>query len=482
MSNNPYAIPEEKILQRLRFENPWWRNNAIDPAIHEMRRRLYFDLFFPLVNDRSLNRAIILMGPRRVGKTVMMYHAIQELIANQVFPNSILFVGIDNPIYINMGLEELLDMAGKASGRESMDHTFVFFDEIQYLKDWERHLKVLVDSYPKIKFVVSGSAAAALRVKSGESGAGRFHDFMLPPLTFQEYLHLQNLQHLVQPSVSVYKGLEIPFYKAIDIQALNEHFFSYLNYGGYPEVIFNDAIRNNMPRFIKNDIIDKVLLRDLPSLYGIKDVQELNRFFAYLAYNTGKEFSPQKISKDSGLTNDAIKRYMEYLEAAFLISVVNKIDENARYFKRITGFKVFLTNPSLRTALFSPVSPTDDDAGNIVETAIYSQWMHREKTRLHYAKWKMGRTEGEVDMIMLDDVNLKPIWSLEIKWSNRYVEKPSELRSLFEFCEVNKLSAALVTTIDKQVLVHHRGIELSFYPASLYAYVLGANTLKIKSL
>jgi uncharacterized protein len=482
MSFDSFTIPTEKILERLRFENPWWKTNSIDPVVDAMKRRLYFEMFLPLVQNHTLKRAIILMGPRRVGKTVMLHHAIQELIKNDTHPNSIFFVGIDNPIYINIGLEELMQLAAKASGKESLEGCFVFFDEIQYLKDWERHLKVMVDSYPKTKFIVSGSAAAALRVKSSESGAGRFHDFMLPPLTFQEFLHLQNLQNLVQESETIYKGANIPFHRAIDIKALNEQFFSYLNYGGYPEVIFNDSIRKNMPRFIKSDIIDKVLLRDLPSLYGIKDVQELNRFFTYLAYNTGKEFSPGKIAKDSGLKNDVVKRYMEYLEAAFLINVVNKIDENARYFKRITGFKIYLTNPSLRTALFSPVSPTDDEAGNLVETAIYAQWMHRENIRLHYARWKMGRQEGEVDMVKLDEGSLKPSWMLEIKWSNRYVEKPGELKSVFAFCENNKLNAALITTIDKQVQIHLKGIELSFYPAALYAYIAGANTLTKQTL
>jgi predicted AAA+ superfamily ATPase len=225
MSNDPYAIPEEKIIQRIRFENPWWKTNSIDSIMDKMRRRLYFNLFFSLLMETSFKRAVILMGPRRVGKTVMMYHAIQELIANHVLPNSIVFVGVDNPIYINLGLEELMNLAGIASGKENLDNTFVFFDEIQYLKDWERHLKVLVDSYPKTKFIASGSAAAALKVKSSESGAGRFHDFMLPPLTFQEYLHLQNLQHLVQPSESVYKGLKIQFFKTFDVKTLNEHFF-----------------------------------------------------------------------------------------------------------------------------------------------------------------------------------------------------------------------------------------------------------------
>lgn len=478
---NSYTIPTEKILERLRFENPWWKTGAIDPGLAAMKRRLYFDLFLPLVKDVSLKRAVILMGPRRVGKTVMMHHAIDALLNKTADARDISYIGIDNPIYINMGLEELMQMAIKASGKDTLEGAFVFFDEIQYLNDWERHLKILVDSYPKTKFIVSGSAAAALRIKSSESGAGRFHDFMLPPLTFQEFLHLQDMQQVVKASRTQYQGSSIPFYAAIDIKALNEQFFNYLNYGGYPEVIFNETIRNNMPRFIKSDIIDKVLLRDLPSLYGIKDVQELNRFFTYLAYNTGKEFSPQKIAKDSGLKNESVKRYMEYLEAAFLINVVHKVNENARYFKRVTGFKVYLTNPSLRTALFSPVSSTDDEAGNIVETAIYAQWMHRENTRLHYAKWKMGRKEGEVDMVMLDEVKLRPNWALEIKWSNRFTEKPGELKSLLAFCNANKLKAALITTIDKQDQNVHDGVELNFYPAALYAYVIGANTLKKKN-
>lgn len=480
MNEDAYRIPAEKILERLRFENPWWKTQAIDPVLDELPRRLYFELFLPQVQDISVKRALILMGPRRVGKTVMMHHAIQALLNQGLAAKSVFFVGIDNPLYINLGLEELMHMAAKAAGQDSVVGHYVFFDEIQYLKDWERHLKVLVDSYPKTKFIVSGSAGAALRVKSSESGAGRFHDFMLPPLTFQEFLHLQGLEHLVKPSEVMYQGKRIPFFQALDIKALNEQYFSYLNYGGYPEVLFNTTIRNNMPRFIKNDIIDKVLLRDLPSLYGIKDVQELNRFFTYLAYNTGKEFSTQKISKDSGLKGAVVKRYMDYLQAAFLIHVVNKVDENARYFKRVTGFKVFLTNPSLRTALFSPVAPTDDEAGNVVETAIYAQWMHREQVRLHYAKWKSGRNEGEVDMVRLDEGTLKPRWALEIKWSNRYVEKPSQLKSLLTFCGANELSAALVTSIDKQVQLFEQGIEINFYPAALYTYVIGANTLTIK--
>jgi len=258
MTANSYTIPTEKIIERLVSENPWWKSRSIDDSLNKMKRRLYFDLIFPQIKDISLRRTILLMGPRRVGKTVMLYHAIQELLRKKAAPNSIFFVGIDNPLYINMGLEELLKLAVKASGREQMEGNYVFFDEIQYLKDWERHLKVLTDSYPKTKFVVSGSAAAALRLRSTESGAGRFHDFILPPLTFREFLYLKDMEHLVQPAEIFFSGKKLPFYKSFDIKALNEQFFRYINYGGYPEIIFDSTVRNDLPEYIKNDIIDKV--------------------------------------------------------------------------------------------------------------------------------------------------------------------------------------------------------------------------------
>ena len=83
----------------------------------------------------------------------------------------------------------------------------------------------------------------------------------------------------------------MPYYLTHDIRALNNAFFHYLNFGGYPELVLSDKIQSDMGRYVKNDIVDKVLLRDLPSLYGVKDMQELNGFFSYLAYNTGNEFS-----------------------------------------------------------------------------------------------------------------------------------------------------------------------------------------------
>lgn len=359
--SSPSLIPTEKIIERLRYENPWWVNKQIPETYSSMSKRLYFNLFYPNVTEKNIRRALVLMGPRRVGKTVMLFHSIEQLISEDVNPQKIFFIGIDNPIYVHLSLEDILNLCKQALSLSNLNGCYVFFDEVQYLKDWERHLKVLVDSFPQIKFIVSGSAAAALKWHSTESGAGRFTDFMLPPLTFQEYIYLKKMNHLIFDGNIKYGDKIMNYCLTHDIKALNREFIHYLNFGGYPEVVLSEKIQSDMGRYVKNDIVDKVLLRDLPSLYGIKDVQELNRFFTYIAYNTGNEFSYETMSRESGIQKDTLKKYLEYLEAAFLIKVLNKVDVNAKRLKRVTSFKVYLTNPSLRTALFSPISETDNE-------------------------------------------------------------------------------------------------------------------------
>ena len=478
---NTGLIPTNKIIERLQYENPWWLTGNIPEHFATMNRRLYFDLFYPFVTEQEVRRAVVLMGPRRVGKTVMMFHAIGQLLEDGVKAHKIFFAGIDNPIYIHRSLQDVVNLCMDAVKIDNLDGCFIFFDEIQYLKDWERHLKVLVDAYPKTKFIVSGSAAAALRWHSSESGAGRFTDFLLPPLTFQEYIHLKNQNHLLAQSEIEYGNIKVPYMIARDIKALNKEFLHYINFGGYPEVVLSEKIQGDMGRFVKSDIVDKVLLRDLPSLYGIRDVQELNRFFTYIAYNTGMEFTYENMSSDSGISKDVIKKYLEYLESAFLIKVLNKVDVNAKRLKRITSFKVYLTNPSLRTALFSPVSETDAEMGNMVETAILSQWMHRENLDLNYARWKNGKYEGEVDLILVDNKHFKPVWAVEIKWSDRYFSKPAELKSLLKFTEANHFDKAVVTTIEKLGQNFYNEKAISFIPSSLYAFNVGVNTLTSKS-
>lgn len=465
-------IPKEEVIRRLRLENPWWQPpHAVPDLFSQWEPRRYLDIFFPLITNRRIRRAVVLMGPRRVGKTYLLHHAIARLILEQhVAPQQICYVSVDNPIYVHLSLEQIIELYQGAAGIDtSSTPTYLFFDEIQYLRNWEVQLKSIVDRLLHVKCVASGSAAAALKLKSAESGAGRFTDFLLPPVTFYEYLVMVKQDSLVEIQEES-DGLN---FKSPDIQALNRHFLHYLNFGGYPEVIFSEEIQSNPGRFIKSDIIDKVLLRDLPSLYGIQDIQELNTLFTALAYNTAQEISLEELAKRSGVAKQTIKRYIEYLEAAFLVRIVHRVDHNARYFQRARFFKVYLTNPSMRTALFSQLQATDDAVGALVETGIFAQWFHHQGHEvLHYARWK----KGEIDIVSLGP-SQKLRWAVEVKWSDRYVEKIWELSEAIKFCARNNLESLSVTTCTKEGKANVLGVEIEFTPAALYAFLLGFNIL-----
>ena len=461
-------ISKQDVLERLKIENPWWQTGGIAPEVRKVRPRAYLKLFLRLLEKRDPHRATILMGPRRVGKTWMIYHAIAQFIQQKKSPSTLCYINLQNPLYNGLSLEQLLKYASEASGISLQDQLLVCFDEIQYLREWEIHLKSLVDTYRNIKFVGSGSAAAALRLKSTESGAGRFTDFLLPPLTFYEYLELQDLSEIVQIKESA-----IRTFSCTDIEELNVRFVHYLNYGGYPEVVFSQEIQADPERYIRGDIIDKVLMKDLPGLYGIQDVQELNSLFQRLTYNTGGEVSLEDLSQKSGVSKNTIKRYIEYLESAFLIKIIHRVDRTAKRFVRATRFKVYLTNPSLYCALFAPVTSDSITIGNLVETAVFAQWFHSVTAQLHYARWK----GGEVDIVRLDK-EFNPNWAVEVKWSDEYIASPHKLAGLIDFSKDHPDCAFLVTTRSQEGVKRIDKLTIEFKPASLYCYMLGYNIIE----
>lgn len=462
------------------LDNIWWENGSIRSDYKAMGPRAYLDIFYGLVKNVKVRRSIILMGPRRVGKTVMIYHTIQRLMEEGVSAKNIIYLSVDTPIYNGILLEELMNAAFVASGKEygREEQYFVFFDEVQYLKQWEVSLKSMADAYPNVRFVASGSAAAALKKSSIESGAGRFTDFSLPPLTFYEYVCLRRCENLLRESSIVWNGHEVHSFDPVDIGQLNNTFIDYINYGGYPEVAFSEELQTDPGQYIRHDIIDKVLLRDLPSLYGITDVQELNSLFAMIAFRSGGEFSYESLAQNTGVKKDTLRKYIEYFEAAFLLKKIRRTDDTAKRYQREHAFKLYLTNPSLRCALFLPITNQDAEIGTMVETAVFAQWIPRLGTDIGYASWREGRKAmGEVDIVGLNAAHMKPDWAVELKWTDRYYENPNELSSMRSFMTTNGISQALVTTMTASGLTSLPWGNLQFMPTACYAYIVGRNTL-----
>ena len=459
------AIPEPQILASLRADNPWWSASAAaERPARNWPKRAYFEPFRRLLR-RDVVRAVVLLGARRVGKTTMLLQLAGEAAKGGEF-GPVLFAAIDTPTYGGLTIERFLDLFEKAHPHRADARRLVLLDEIQYLADWERQLKVLVDRFPRTRFVASGSAGAALRRKSNESGAGRFTDFELPPLTFAEFLRFRGLDGKL---IDERAGKELRI-EPRDLARLNREFVTYLNVGGFPEIAFSPAAQDEISRSVGRDIVEKVLLRDLPTLYGIDDVTELNRLFSTLAWHTGREINFEALAQSSGVARNTVTKYLDYLEAAFLIFRVRRIDDGARHFARQRTFKVYLANTSIRTALFGPCAEGDDAIGHVAETAAFAQWLHAPEFRhLHYARG----ARGEVDIVGLDPGTQRPAFAYDVKWSDRVVDHPEEIAPLIAFAKKTGLAEVGVSTRTKRFERTIDGVEVRFFPLALQCYRLG---------
>lgn len=453
------SIDKDQIIKGIERANPWWSGVSMG-KFQDLPRRVHFDHLFHLVIQNDPVRALVLMGPRRVGKTVLIYQLIYQLINHGTPAKKIMYLSLDNPIFRFSSLENLLQWGLEWAGA-NIEEATIFFDEIQYLDTWEQQLKVLVDTYPKTKFVVTGSAAAALHKKSKESGAGRFTNYLLPSLSFYEYLFIKGT-------------LEKTPLQSIDLAKLNSLYLEYLNYGGFPESITSEAIRSQPELYIGQDILDKVLGRDLPSIYGLNNPNELQKLFAALAYNTSNEVSPENISQQAGVSKIDINKYIGFLESAFLIRVIEKTDDSLKNFQRKTHFKIVLTNPSLRSAIFGKLMPDDKDLEALAETAVFSQLIRPEGvySPYKYARWNRGGSKGEVDLVCVDSKN-KIVAALEIKWSDRFANNEEKPKSLISFCKDTGLKEAMMTSKTVYAETEYGGLKIQHFPTSVLCFVIG---------
>lgn len=148
-------IAKSDIVARLKFDNPWWEGQAADKIQFEDKpRRKYFEQFFKAITDTSVRRAMVLMGPRRVGKTVMVYHAIRALLDDGTVPTKILYLSLETPIYTGLSLERILGFFQEFSRmHEKPDYSY-FSTKSSISRIGKFHLKSLVDSYPECKFKI----------------------------------------------------------------------------------------------------------------------------------------------------------------------------------------------------------------------------------------------------------------------------------------------------------------------------------------
>jgi predicted AAA+ superfamily ATPase len=465
-----HTISDNDLFIRLAFENPWW---DLKPDTRIEFRASTQRVFFPAFHDRIMATGegdiLVLSGPLRVGKTVMIRQVIARLIESGVKPTSVFYSSLTTPSLAHADLAVLFEMFLRRYRHGPDADLYVFFDEAEYVPGWQKTVARLARMRPRTKFVCAVSAGAPTAGESTGTG-GHFRSFVLPPITFLEFLRFRGSEDkLFGPGAGKPQGKAV--FKENLLPVLNEEFVRYVNFGGFPEGLLGSREGAPAPTFIRDGLTNRVLHKDLPGLFGISDGQEVNRVFSALAFNTGREISVDEVAKVTGVAKNTIRKYLEYLEAAHLVRRIDRVDQNGNGFQRAVGFRVFLSAPCLYSALFGPTPVEHDAFRRLVQSAVVAQWRSAEGEKdLAYAVWR----GGGVDLVGFDPKSGKPSAAFEMDWNDHYAQATKGPGELVQFVKASG-NTAKATILTRSLVRPGRmqGVDITLIPASLYCYWLG---------
>lgn len=466
---------QERILKILRSYNPWWVSGAVNPGFCPTYKRFSYYEAMKRLQETQVRRTVVLTGARRVGKTTIQFQMIDALLRQGIAPHRIVFVSMDHPMLKLAGVDEILECY---HGNICADQdAYYFFDEIQYAEDWAQWLKTLYDTQPTTKIVATGSASPALVRGSTESGAGRWSVIQVPTLSFYEYCALIGVPDLqLEPTLKPSALLGMDQWQRgqvmSKIAAVQNHFIRYLQVGGFPELALakNDLLAEQVMR---EDVVDKVLKRDLPALYKIRNVTELERIFLYLCSVSSEVVAIDAVAKElNGVSRPTVQNYIDYLESANLIYQSYPVDLAGKKVLKASP-KIYIADAAIRNAVLmdSDLLTNSVEMGKMVETAVYKHiaaFYYQKATRVGY--YRGGRKNKEIDIV----VEYPHIRDMMVEVKYREQAPIANDDAIIEYC--SQASAAFIITKRAEDFGVHdapNGQKLLRIPAFAFLYLLG---------
>ena len=405
----------------------------------------------------------------------MVHLSIESLLQNGVPPQKIVFISMDHPMLKLSAMNEILECYHENIYPEQ--DVYYFFDEIQYAQDWDKWLKTIYDMQPDTKMVATGSASPVLIKGSQESGAGRWSAIQVPTLSFYEYCELLNVDRPDLPdnlkiTPLVYKTQQERTQIMLQLSKVQNHFNRYLQVGGFPELALadNDILAQQIMR---EDVVDKVLKRDLPSLYKIRNATELERIFLYLCNVSSEIVSIEAIAKElNGVSRPTVENYIEYLESANLIYQSWPVNMGGKKVLKASP-KIYIADAAIRNAVLMDDSMLSDpvEMGKVVETAVYKHvaaFYYQQAASVGY--YRGGKRGKEVDVVV-EYANSRNIL-IEVKY-----REGAPIPDDSAIVELSGEAAAsiVVTKTADDFGVHNTksGKDLIRIPAFAFLYLLG---------
>lgn len=324
-------------------------------------------------------KAIIVFGPRQAGKTTLV-KSISQSSGKQVK-----WLNGDEAdvrdLFERPTSDELKILAGKAE--------ILVIDEAQRIRNIGLAIKLLVDNYPQIQVIATGSSSFELANEIKEPLTGRKFEHFLFPISFTELVHTSGL-------------LE-------EKRLLNHR----LIFGSYPDVLNNPG----MEKKTLSSLADSYLYKDILVWRSIKKPQALEKLLKALAFQIGSEVSYHELAQLSGLDSHTVENYIDILEKAFIVYKVNGLYRNMRNELKKSK-KIFFYDNGIRNAVIANFNMPENrnDTGALWENYLFSERMkhtHYTDIFLNRYFWR-SKTKQEIDLI---EEREGMLYAFEMKWN-----------------------------------------------------------------
>lgn len=459
-------------LDILNFYNNWWLTEKVpSQLLQKYQRNLYRSLLLNLPYE-EYNRILSILGPRRTGKTTLLYQLISYLLIKKIDPKRILFLSISDPVFAENQdfLERCITLYTEVVLKETLsklrEPVYFFLDEIQYLKNWELWIKRYYDLKFKIKFIISGSASSLIIKKGRESLAGRIREESLLPMSFDEYLGLRRVinendksdeSYLLMDKFNLFDFqdgyFDLKRYKSFEsfgrrllekeseIASRNILASSllkdYMLKGGFPEV-YREKDLNTIYLHLNQDVLERVTALDIPQIAEVTDIRLLQSLFLQIASRSGSIFSYRNIAADSGVRSETVRNYLLYLSSAFLTGELWQF-RKAEIARLRANKKFYICDVGLRHAVLKYSLGTIyslSEKGIDAETIVFNHLRNSEK---NMSFWRKG--DQEVDFVIDSYGFVIPV---EVKFKKTI--RKDDLSGIRKFINYYKLSGGIVVT------------------------------------
>lgn len=387
-----------------------------------MKKRYLFNDLLKYLDHKN---ALIITGMRQVGKTTLM----KQLYAEINGPK--LWYDFENPLdllhFENINYDAVYEVLKNEAGARK-ERLYVFIDEIQNFPDITKIIKYHIDKY-NVKYVVTGSSNYYLKNLFPESLSGRKFLFVLPPLSFNEYLFFNDKTDIAEQRTSLdFKSS----YRLMDYKRFETDYHLFLEYGSFPEVVTTeDSVTKKL---ILKNIFASFFEKDIKILSDIKDIRELRDLILMLVPRTGNILDVTKLSNELGINRVKIYNYLELLQGVFFIKLIPKFSKSID--RTVAGGrKIYFSD----TGLLNIIGKVND--GQLFENAVANQ-LSFYGDLFYYNK----RSISEIDFILNKEI------SFEVKLKStvndlKNLEKNTSELGLTEYYLVSKSFSETERTI-----------------------------------